>query len=310
MKRIWIFVTLITLVAVFAATLNVMAGSSDPVSLRKTPDLTPRGHATKLATPGNPPGNGQSGNGQDENGQGNDGQNGNGPKGNGSHGNKQSGNKGPEGKKLHGKGFQNYTGTIGAVDASSLTLNLKNGSSLTFILNAATQIKVPTLGHSATAADLRVGEDVTVRAFKDENQMLVASNIEVKPGKPELVHRVGTVTDYQPGVSITIQDRGGNQFTFLLTSSTKILPAERASQLAVGVIVTIIAPRDVAHGTLTAQGIVVHPPFTAGTGTPEGSATVTGTATVTSTPTDTPTPTEIPTDTSTPTETPTDTATP
>jgi hypothetical protein len=124
------------------------------------------------------------------------------------------------------------------------------------------------------------------------------------PGKPFLVHRVGTVVSYTAGQSITIQDRFGNQSTFLLTANTKYLPNKRASSLGVGSYVTIIAPR-VPHSsntTLTALGVVIHPH--APTSFP--TATFTSTATSTSTPTETPTPS--PTD--TPTETPTVTATP
>jgi hypothetical protein len=67
------------------------------------------------------------------------------------------------------------------------------------------------------------------------------------------------VTDYQPGVSITIEDKDGNAYTYLLTEETRILPAEREEFLAAGSRVTIIAPRDVASVDLVARGIVVHP---------------------------------------------------
>jgi len=188
--------------------------------------------------------------------------------------------------------MSNYTGSISAVDASSLTLTMGDGSTVAFILNANTQIKIPTLHGSATFSDLTVGEHVTVRAYKDVNQSLVASMILLIPGKPEKIHRVGTVTAFQPGVSITIQDKDGNLFTFQLTSQTKILPPDLAGQLAVGVRVTIIAPRDVARGTLTADGIVVHPAGSGGTRTPANTPTTTETPTATATATETATSTE------------------
>ena len=81
----------------------------------------------------------------------------------------------------------------------------------------------------------------------------------VIPGKPTKIHRVGVVIAYTPGVSITIQDKNGNEFTFTLTGETKLLPAERAEELAVGSRVTIIAPRDPASGGVTVKGIVIHP---------------------------------------------------
>ncbi len=153
----------------------------------------------------------------------------------------------------------NYRGTIAAVDVSSLTLTLKDGSSLTFILNSDTRIKIPTLGRAATAADLLAGMQVNVNATQDNAGVLTARIVLVVPGKPTLTHRVGIVTVYTAGSSISIQAKDGNIYTFLLTAETKILPAELADQLVVGARVTVIAPRDVAGGTQTATGIVVHP---------------------------------------------------
>ena len=120
-----------------------------------------------------------------------------------------------------------------------------------------------------------------------------------RPGKPPKVHRVGIVTAYTPGTSITIQAKNGMTYTFTLTESAKILPLERTNQLTVGRRVTIIAPRDVTSGGWRALGIVVHP----AAGTP-------GTPTPTSTPTKTPTPTQTLTNTPTPSATPTLTNTP
>jgi hypothetical protein len=313
MKKTWIFVTALTLIALFFATANVMAGSLDSHGLKKTPVVTSGAQATGQPTRGNSHGNGN-GNGNG-NGRGNQGN----PPGNDKGNHKGQGQ--PQGSN-YGKGNartgdSNYVGKVGGVDSGSLTINLEDGSSLSFILNDATRIKIPTLGKSAGAADLVVGERVTVRAHLDENGSLVASMILVIPGEPVIVHRVGTVTDYQPGVSITIVDKEGNLFTFLVTDQTRILPPDRANQLAVGMRVTIIAPRDVAGGRLIAQGIVVHPAGSGGTGTPPTATetttpTITDTPTVTDTPTATPTDTPVSTDTSTntPTSTPTNTDTP
>jgi hypothetical protein len=128
----------------------------------------------------------------------------------------------------------------------------------------------------------------------------------------ELVHRVGVVVDYQPGVSITVQDRFGNQSTFLINGDNiKILPKKRADSLGVGSYVTIIAPRDPKSDNtlLMALGIVIHPhaPTSFPTGSPTPESTLTGSETPTETVTPTETPTETPT--STPTETPTETST-
>jgi hypothetical protein len=101
---------------------------------------------------------------------------------------------------------------------------------------------------------------VMVQAFRDQGGNLITRAVMVIPGKPSKIHRVGMVTEYTVGHSITIQDKDGNTYTFALTHETKLLPAERAGALAVGARVTIIAPRDPASGGVTVKGIVIHPP--------------------------------------------------
>jgi len=164
--------------------------------------------------------------------------------------------KTPRPTKFHARP-QNYKGTISAVDSSSLTLSLGDGSSITVALTSETRIKIPA-AHSGTAT-LQVGMTAMVQALPDESGALVARHIVVVPGKPGLVHRVGWVTDYQAGASITIQAHDGNLYTFQIGADTKILPAERAAQLAVGARVTVIAPREPSALGWTARGIVVHP---------------------------------------------------
>jgi hypothetical protein len=288
-KKTWFFASLLTSAVLLFVTVTAVASPAANHPFWKTPEhiLGPQAtpFPTEIGGNGNDNGQGQghghghgNGNGQgDDNGQGN-------------HGNPHL-----IGKLLpHGKGVVDR-GTISAVDATSLTLTLGDGTSVSFVLNSSTIIKIPTLHGTGTWQDLSKGEQVIVMASLDASQQLVASMILLIPGKPELVHRVGTVTNYQPGVSITIEDKDGNSFTFLITPETRILPPDLASQLGVGSRVTIVAPRDVAHGTLTAAAIVVHPAFSGGTGTPTSTATATATplpttATETATLTDTATP--------------------
>lgn len=158
----------------------------------------------------------------------------------------------------HGKRV-NYRGTIASADAASLTLTLANGSSVTFSLTADTRIRIPTLGQTAAAPALMPGAKAGVHAAQDETGALTALAVLVIPAKPVRAHRVGTVTDYQPGASLTIQATDGNTYTFLLTTATEILSADRADQLADGARVTVIAPRDVTGGVLTARGVIIHP---------------------------------------------------
>jgi hypothetical protein len=166
--------------------------------------------------------------------------------------------EGKGGKGNHGK-KRNYKGVVAAVGAASITLTLEDGTSATFAVTGNTKINVPGLGKSATLASINVGVRAMVQATTDEAGSLTALHIHVKPGKPQKVHRVGTVTAYTPGVSITIEAKNGESSTFALTADTKLLPQDRADELAVGSRVTIISRRDVTGGQLTAQGIVVHP---------------------------------------------------
>ena len=162
-------------------------------------------------------------------------------------------NNQPHGKREH------FKGTVTAVDSARITLTLRDGSSVTIGLTADTQMKFPGPKDSA-ASSIQSGMSVNVQAIRDPSDTLVALRVMVIPGKPNKIHRVGTVTAYTAGSSITIQAKDGNTYTFNLSADTKILPAERAGELRVGSFVTVIAPRDVTNiGTPVAKGIVVHP---------------------------------------------------
>jgi phage baseplate assembly protein gpV len=146
-----------------------------------------------------------------------------------------------------------YKGIVASASASNLTLTLKDGSSVTFTITSDTKIQIPTLSRNAMATDIQVGAQALVQA----DSALNALRINIIPGRPVSVHRVGTVTAYTAGASITIQDKDGNSSTFTINADTKILPQSQAGQLAVGVRVTIISRRDPTGGQLAAQGIVV-----------------------------------------------------
>jgi ribosome maturation factor RimP len=188
----------------------------------------------------------------------------------------------------------NYKGTVAAVGGASLSLTIQDGSTVNFAVSEGTRIKIPSLGKDATLADVNVGVNALVRASEAEDGSLTALDIHVTPGKPQRIHRVGTVTEYTPGVSITIETKNGETTTFALTGGVKILPEDRVDELEVGSLVTIISRRDVTGGELTAQGIVVHPSVEEGEADDEGTPEITQTpsSTLTPGPTKTPKPTE------------------
>jgi hypothetical protein len=159
--------------------------------------------------------------------------------------------------KPHGK-HENYKGIVSAVDSTSLTLTLRDGSSVTVGLGADTRMKFPGRKNSV-AGSIQSGMNAMVQAIRDQGGNLIARAVMVIPGKPSKIHRVGMVSEYTAGNSITIQDKDGNTYTFAITDETKLLPAERAGTLAVGSRVTIIAPRDPGTGGVTVKGIVIHP---------------------------------------------------
>ncbi len=166
------------------------------------------------------------------------------------------------GLKGNSKGkHENYKGTITAADAGSITLELKDGSLVTILLTEETTIHILT-EKDASASGLEVGMTAMVQAIRGEDDSLTARKVMLVPGKPAKKHRVGIVTAYAEGSSITIQAKDDQMYTFALTEGTKILPAGRTDLLAVGARVTIIAPRDVTTLTSTAAGIVIHPETT------------------------------------------------
>lgn len=187
--------------------------------------------------------------------------------------------------KLAGKKYH-FRGEVTEVTETTLTVELKGGGVEVFALTDATVFKIPTLGQGATWEELNVGVQVMVTAVKpaeepvDPNATVTvtevptvdpsatpvaevgeftAVKVQVIPGKPEKIHRVGVVTEYVAGEKIIIEAKDGELYEFELSETTKILPEERVDLLVVGAKVTIISRRDPTGGPLAAQGVVVHP---------------------------------------------------
>lgn len=162
-----------------------------------------------------------------------------------------------KGNKDKGKKI-NLKGEIVSADTTSIIITLEDTSTVTVLITEDTRINVATRGKDAGVADLLPGLQVGIQATEKEG-VLTAKSIRVIHGKPVHSHNVGVVTDYQPGVNISIAARDGVTYTFLLTPDVKILPEERLSLLVVGAYVTVISPRDLTSTDLTATGIVIHP---------------------------------------------------
>ncbi len=174
-----------------------------------------------------------------------------------------------------GKQRTTYHGTVAAVGNDSLSLITTEGQALTFAVTADTKINVPGKGARGALTDLTPGGRVLVQAFAGDQ--LTALHIVLQMGAGETgeaaqapAHRVGVVTAYTPGESITIQGNDGGATTFQITSDTKILPAARVALLVVGARVTIIAAPDSGDGEAVARGIVIQPAKAAATPTPSG----------------------------------------
>ncbi len=170
--------------------------------------------------------------------------------------------KGPGGNK---GAKENFRGTLIAVDASSITLQVADsGEQLTIAVNASTKIKIPGI-KNATTADLAVNGEAVVQAVRAEDGSLTALQIHGMPAKGNKGHRVGRVTELSAS-SITIQNGDSQTYTFVVTPETQILYKTDKAVLEVGAIVTIVAPRAAAE-PITATAIVVH---TSGNGEDDG----------------------------------------
>jgi hypothetical protein len=152
----------------------------------------------------------------------------------------------------------NIKGIIASADAGSIVVTRSDGVSVTVMITADTRILVSSMGKGSGIANLLPGLQVGIQAIENDGN-LTARSIHVIPGKPAQSHNVGVVSDYQPGISITIISRDGVAYTFRLIPDAKILPEERLSLLVAGAYVTVISPRDVTTTDLIATGIVIHP---------------------------------------------------
>lgn len=146
-------------------------------------------------------------------------------------------------------------GTITSISAGSFTVQTKEGD-VVVTVTADTRFHIPTK-RNATFADLAKGDRVAVNGTPTSSG-ITAKQVAVAPGKPTIRHRVGKVTAYTLGTSITIQDAQGGSETFVVNAQT-IIRNPKGGGVAIGDRVTIVSRRDPSTDTFTASAIVVHP---------------------------------------------------
>jgi Domain of unknown function (DUF5666) len=149
-------------------------------------------------------------------------------------------------------------GTIKSLACPDLGVTTRQGD-VTVITDSTTRFHIPTK-RNGSCSDLAVEDRVAVNGTPTTDGLL-AKQIAVAPGKPTIQHRVGIVTAYTAGLSITIKDVRGGTETFNLTSNTVIRGPNGTTNVAIDNRVTIVSRRDPDSTTPlpTATAIVVHP---------------------------------------------------
>ncbi|HEX9017734.1 MAG TPA: hypothetical protein VF806_01015 [Anaerolineaceae bacterium] len=152
----------------------------------------------------------------------------------------------------------NYRGVISGIAADKLDLTLKDGGSVSVTMDSNTIVRIPTMGDAGSQTGLKVGMNVVVHALKQAQGDPLALSINVIPGKPTHFHRVGVVTAYTQGVSITILGKDGTPVTFTLTTNTKVLPSADFVPVLNQTVVTIVSARNVTGPDIIVQALVFH----------------------------------------------------
>lgn len=250
MKKSLLYIGLLVTIVLTMTATTVLANSDASLKSKKTPIASETGVTSTVGTPA-------------------------------PHGNSEQHRNNPEVKS--GKSTNaNFRGMVLSSDASSLTLELKDGSQQVIAMDANTVIQYPThfepentatpeVSPSATETATETatvtatatatpgpldGLQVMVKTAKQTNGSFLALRVMVIPGKPEKQQHVGVVTAYTEGSSITIKGKDGMEYTFGISGSTKILP--EGSTIKVGDNVTVIMPRVLTGQPKVAAGIVLH----------------------------------------------------
>ena len=147
-----------------------------------------------------------------------------------------------------------FEGTIKSLAGTSLVVTTKKGDE-TFQVGSATQYKVPGV-KNATLNNFAVGNKVSVSTAEvtvGSTVVQMAQRMTLIPAKPIKASHTGTVTAYIANTSITIQDKKGNSYTFIINSNTKISLKKGATGIVVGDQVSISAQRLPSDSQYTAS---------------------------------------------------------
>jgi hypothetical protein len=150
-----------------------------------------------------------------------------------------------------------FVGNMTVKSSSMFKITTKKQVDVPVTVNDETKYKVPGV-KEASLANFNVGDRVAVLAAEITPGTYTALHVNLIPGKPVSVQRVGTVSVYVAGASITITGKKVDASTFVVNSNTKIVGKKGAPDtVAVGDRVTVTASRDPATDTYTAKTIMV-----------------------------------------------------
>jgi len=148
-----------------------------------------------------------------------------------------------------------FVGTIKTISSASFVITTKKQGDVTIVVNAETKYKVPGV-KNATLASFKVEDKIAVLAVEVSGGNL-ALHVNLIPGRPIFIQRVGTIEAYQQGTSITLKDKKGELSVFTINSNTKILFKKGATEVKIGEQATVIASRDPGTDQFTAKDILV-----------------------------------------------------
>ena len=151
-----------------------------------------------------------------------------------------------------------FVGTLANITVNSpniIKIDTKKQLGVPVVVNTETKLHVPGL-KTATLANFKVGDRVAVLAAEITPGTYTALHVNLIPGKPVSVQRVGTVSAYVAGTSITVTGKKGDISTFTINGDTTTVLKRGATGVTIGEKVTVTARRDPATDNYVAKTIL------------------------------------------------------